>query len=436
MPDSPDIAKCPKCGAPVQGGRFCEMCGEKLSAEASMPRAAETAVPASRALEPQVRMSSISSSSGVSGRPSAGVSPSLAVRAPKRMRQGKRARILVAFEDDRDLYETVHYSVLFQGAEVASASTNGRPGRCRTETSIIITPSASGEVDFRVEAACSLPGGETETYGIGLYVLVDEMAAGHSIVINQGGNTQAGKNEVNISGLDVLNGTDNAAYLCENAAWKTGFELCRSPRRISLETIDGAPESLQLLSDREVSFGRNRPPENDVVLRVMGPDGLLERPRHCSVSGKHFKMFFDERGCCRLEDPSSTNGTRVDGERVQCSTFQPGRESLLSIGCPEMELRMKVKAFRRSAYGATDGVLVERLDSARERIAMVLREVDFDDGSAVFWNGRTWAARSSSGAMVPLAFSTEVELDGRKYVVQPFSQEEFIHPTGRFCRRT
>ena len=89
-----------------------------------------------------------------------------------------------------------------------------------------------------------------------------------------------------------------------------------------------------------------------------------------------------------------------------------------------------------------DGTLLDsrknlspRNRAALERIAVVWREISFDDGSKLEWDGSTWTLRGTEGRAEKLAFCNEVTIEGKKYLVRPFDQEEFIHPVGRYCRK-
>ena len=95
---------------------------------------------------------------------------------------------------------------------------------------------------------------------------------------------------------------------------------------------------------------------------------------------------------------------------------------------------MKAHVFGGS-WGGASGVLLTRRDCALERIAVVWREVSFEDGSKLEWDGATWTLRGADGKAEKLAFCNEVVIEGKSYIVRPFDQEEFIHPVGRYCRK-
>lgn len=77
-----------------------------------------------------------------------------------------------------------------------------------------------------------------------------------------------------------------------------------------------------------------RHPENDVVIE--GPEASIVSSRHCEIQidGDTFV----------ISDTKSTNGTYVDGTRVEQSPLEPGCSIRLGPAGPELEFRVEVPA--------------------------------------------------------------------------------------------
>ena len=325
---------------------------------------------------------------------------------PSFMQVGRQSSLVVSFKDERDFYDTVSFRLVLADKLVAEGAIEGRPGKESREVELSVKPHVSGSPKIELEVICGC-GGVFETYIVPIGVFIDE---------------------------DGMERPENDYGTGESFWTDRRPELIRSPDRLSLF---GEEDVIQVLSSVLVKFGREQG-TNDINLRVFGPDGLAETKECVSISRHHFRLA-NEGGQCVVYDGSqegkrSSFGTRVNGENCVRAELAPGAEYRISLGRQELKLVMKAKVFG-GTWGGASGVLFTRRDNALERIAVVWREISFDDGSKLEWDGSTWTLRGPEGSTEKLAFCNEVSIEGKKYLVRPFDQEEFIHPVGRYCRR-
>lgn len=322
------------------------------------------------------------------------------------MKEGRESPMMVSFFDERDFYDTVSFRLYIEGKAVAEGAIEGRPGKERREVKLLVVPHVSGSPRMVLETVCGC-GGVFETYSTPIGVFVD--------------------------GNDMERPSDE--YESNVAIWTDRQpELVHSPDRLSLF---GEDDVIQLVSSVLVKFGREKG-TNDINLRVFGPDGLAETKECVSISRHHFRLA-NEGGQCVVYDGSpegkrSSFGTRVNGQNCVRAELAPGEDYRVSLGRQELKLVMKAHVFGGN-WGGASGVLFTRHDNALERIAVVWREISFDDGSKLEWDGSIWTLRGKEGLAEKLAFCNEVTIEGKKYLVRPFDQEEFIHPVGRYCRK-
>lgn len=325
---------------------------------------------------------------------------------PSFMQVGRQSPLVVSFKDERDFYDSVSFRLQLADRVVAEGAIEGRPGKESREVELLVTPHVSGSPKIELEVICGC-GGVFETYMAPIGVFVDEK-------------------EMERPEQDY--GTTEAFWTNRQ------LELVHSPDRLSLF---GEEDVIQVLSSVLVKFGREQG-TNDINLRVFGPEGLVETKECVSISRHHFRLA-NEGGKCVVYDGSaegkrSSFGTRVNGENCIRSELAPGSDYRISLGRQELKLVMKARVFGGS-FGGASGVLFTRRDSALESIAVVWREISFDDGSKLEWDGAIWTLRGAGGKAEKLAFCNEVSIEGKKYLVRPFDQEEFIHPVGRYCRK-
>ena len=325
---------------------------------------------------------------------------------PPFMKEGRESPLKVSFFDERDFYDSVSFRVIMDERVVAEGAIEGRPGKERREVAMLVTPHVSGSPRIELEVVCGC-GGVTETYSTPIGIFID------------GADMERSDSEYE-NGVEFW--TDRQP------------SLVRSPDRLSLF---GEGDVIQLVSSVLVKFGREQG-TNDINLRVFGPEGLAETKECVSISRHHFRLA-NEGGQCVVYDGSpdgkrSSFGTRVNSQNCERAELAPGADYRISLGRQELKLVMKARVFG-GTWGGASGVLFTRRDNALERIAVVWREISFDDGSKLEWDGSTWTLRGKNGSAEKLAFCNEVTIEGNKYLVRPFDQEEFIHPVGRYCRK-
>lgn len=78
-----------------------------------------------------------------------------------------------------------------------------------------------------------------------------------------------------------------------------------------------------------------------VIGRDEGCDLRLDRQRDLEVSSRHAEIFLDPERGLRIRDLGSTNGTFVDGERVEDAPLANG--SRIELGPGGVELRLKLR---------------------------------------------------------------------------------------------
>ncbi len=325
---------------------------------------------------------------------------------PPFMQVGRTSPLIVSFQDERDFYDSVSFRLQNEGRVIAEGAIEGRPGKERREVKLEVTPVVAGSPKMVLETVCGC-GGVFETFASPIGIFVDEKE---------------------------MDRPDDQ-YECDVAFWTDRQpELVHSPDKLSLF---GEEDVIELVSSVLVKFGREQG-TNDINLRVFGPEGLAETKECVSISRHHFRLA-NEGGKCFVYDGSadgkrSSFGTRVNGQNCDRAELLPGEDYRVSLGRQELKLVMKARVFGGS-FGGASGVLFTRRDAALERIAVVWREISFDDGSKLEWDGSTWTLRGKEGRAEKLAFCNEVTIEGKKYLVRPFDQEEFIHPVGRYCRK-
>lgn len=85
---------------------------------------------------------------------------------------------------------------------------------------------------------------------------------------------------------------------------------------------------LELLETRDATTGTRIPLEGDCWLIGRGPGADIQLP-HSSVSRQHAEMRRSPFGCFAIHDRSSTNGTYVNGSRIESTIVEPGDEIML-----------------------------------------------------------------------------------------------------------
>ena len=399
---------CPFCSAPLDDdAQFCASCGRKVESAPDK------------------------------------TSPfKLSVALPTALQVGRRSLVYVRFRALTDLYESVEF-ILRNGDEELCRRPcgSGRPGTQEHEVTLEVTPKFAGAARVELDVVCLFGMGEPEVHAVMLKLAVEEKTSSvFSPVIGPLGNFTAdragtinvGGINVNISGVQPSQNEDPARYET-NPGDFTPLEvrLRRSPARLTLVSED---DVVQLVSDRVITFGRNR--DNTVVLRVCGADGRVDRVANASnISRFHFRIEAEGRDCRlrdgdTIDDPErghkkgpSTYGTRLDDEALPgagCVSLMSGRDIALCIGRKDVELRMRFHLYC-DAWRVPQGFVIDRKDGAKQRICAVWREVPFNGREKIEWNGSSWSFVGTTGC-VPLAIGMSVSIGGKSFAVLPFYQ--------------
>jgi len=424
--------KCPACSAPLKpGAKFCAACGKPLSAA---PKS-ETPTPAAPKFETpkQETPKQQTPTSGGSGCPF-----ELSAALPKAMQVSRRSQVFVYFRTTTDIYEKVEL-VLRNGTEELARKDccHGRPlaGR-QYDIALDVVPKHHGTAQVELDVYCCFGSeeGDREQYTAPLNLQVRQQQNSsasfnpvfnvHDIKADKSGDASAGNFLFNLGDFNKREDVDESQYTTDPSERRPLAPALRnSPTRL---TLAGGEEVLQLLSDHEVTFGRNS--STTIPLRVCGADGRVNDVAS-NLSRVHFRIANDNRACrlsdggyCDGELKPSTNGTRLEGEQLPpngSARLVPGRTLRLSAGSVERELRMKLKVFADS-WERPCGFVLDRLDGARQRTCAVWREVQLDDRDRVFWNGCSWSLMSDDGLSRSLSVGTKVQINGREYAVLPF----------------
>lgn len=443
--------KCAFCSAPLPpGALFCDSCGRRVedatvgtsptiaarpvSRPATRPFAqvspAPAEAPADDFLSQEVRVSST------------GVPFELSAALPTALKVGRRSLVYVRFRALTDLYESVEFILRNGNEELCRRPCgSGRPGTQEREVTLEVMPKFAGTARVELDVVCRFGMGEPEVHAVMLQLAVeDKTSSVFSPVIGPLGNFTAdragtinvGGINVNISGIQPQQNEDPSRYETNPCAFAPlEARLQKSPARLTLVSED---DVVQLISDRVITFGRNR--DNTVVLRVCGADGRVDRAANeNNISRFHFRIEAEGRDCRlrdgdTIDDPErghkkgpSSYGTRLDGEELPgagCVSLMSGRDIALCIGRKDVELRMQFHLYC-DAWRVPQGFVVNRKDGAKQRICAVWREVPFNGREKIEWNGSSWFFVGTMGC-VPLAIGMSVSMDGKSFAVLPFYQ--------------
>lgn len=431
-----DLIKCPQCAARMPPGtRFCECCGRRMPERDPDPSAVPVCPPVTPAA------SGAESSVGHLEAPPGGAPFSLQVSLPKAMQVGRRSLVGVRFRAATDLYESVEFALRNGDAEMYRVSCcPGRPQMLEHKVMLEVKPQTAGMMRIDLDVICRIGiSGDVEVHTAAIQTDVDaQRPTAFSPVFNisqnqtsdRAGDTRGGNINVNLGGLQMQSVEDTARYETAMSDFRPIATCLRtSPPRLTLKGDGGV---LQIVSDRLVSFGRNR--GNMIPLRVCGADGRVDKAANeGNISRFHFRVECEGRECLIRdggEETPSAYGTRVDGEQLSplgSARLCPGCDVSLGVGRPEVELKMKLRLFC-DPYGRPSGMRLDRLDGARQRTCVVWRELPVAEGTKLTWNGSRWTLEpvSSSGApsVTPcaLAVGSSVAIGGKSYEILPFHQ--------------
>jgi len=340
---------------------------------------------------------------------------------------GRRSPLEVVFRAREDVFESVSFRLLCADREVASAVQRTRPGTSEKAVRLQVTPQSPGGAALELQVAVLADGAsEPETQVVRFVIAVDE-AQSRQTTLNlapQFVSDRAGHNEVGTINLNVAGGafgaasTDVSRYETLLPGEDVETELLASPPRLTLRAEDG--RTIQLLSDEEVTFGRNR--DNAVLSRIIGADGCLDYgANEGNLSRFHFKLVRRPEGAVVL-DVGSSHGTRVDGTAVPVAgglRLPSIRPSVIAAGCPGRELEYSVQPHKGALNGLA-GLVLDRRDQAPERVVVVWGgRVPFADGAFRHDGGR-WSFVRTAGETADLGVASLVNVGGIRMRVMPF----------------
>jgi hypothetical protein len=130
----------------------------------------------------------------------------------------------------------------------------------------------------------------------------------------------------------VLLGASLAAVLAGLAGfalvlWRTlGRRAAEAPAADAPPAQDAASTAPTLLLDAR---GQSHPIDGPCLTLGSAPDNAVVLPSR-AVSRHHARVWRTPEGACWIEDLGSTNGTRVDGQRVEKAWLRPG--AVVSLG--------------------------------------------------------------------------------------------------------
>lgn len=446
---------CGFCSAALPpGARFCEACGRSVEVASDEAEPTIAARPVTRPAAPTPAFRRVPAPeslpteetfpNGATWRRESSVRRpfELSAALPKALKVGQRSLVYVRFRAMTDLYESVEF-VLRNGEEelCRRSCCCGRPGTSEHEVALEVKPKCAGTANVELDIVCRFGTDELEVQTSGLRLVVREKADSlfrPVINISQtqtsggAGDTDGGDINVNFGGLRLQQDDDPSLYETDSSAFAPLVpSLQKSPGRLTLFAEGGV---LQLISDRVITFGRNR--ENTVVLRVCGADGKVDQAANeHNLSRYHFQVECEGREC-RLrdgrieEDPlrgcvktPSAYGTRLNGESLPqagCVSLMSGRDIPLHVGREDVELCMRIRLFC-DAMRIPQGFLLDREDGARQRICAVWREVPLDRENKLVWNGSAWSLMRASDC-IPISVGSEISIGGMAFAVLPFYQ--------------
>lgn len=413
---------CPNCGATLpHGAIFCESCGNRVD-RASEPSHAVPSSPCGSESRPAASQ----------GAPADAAPFEVFAALPEAMQVGRRSLVHICFRAHEDIYESVEFVLRNGDDELARRPCcNGRPFVVEHTVSIGVTPKVHGCARVALDVVCHVSTGcEEEIHTAPLDVAVDDRKsqAAFSPVFNisqnqtsdRAGDTKGGDINVNLGGLKITVDEDPTRYETPAKFLPLPMTLRKSPARL---TLKGGSGVLQLLSDDEVSFGRNR--DNVITLRFFREDGTVDDEASHGISRFQFRVARSDHDCLVADGGdgrASTHGTRIDGKDVppagSCRVAS-GRDVVLGVGPKDSELKLRLR-FVRDGWGRPSGVLVDREDGAGVRICTVWREVSVSASEKIIWNGCHWAMMSGSGGLHPIVIGAAVSIGGRHFQVQPF----------------
>ena len=445
--------KCAFCSAPLPpGALFCDSCGRQVEDASVGTSPTIAARPVSRpATRPFAQVSSVPAEAPSDDflsqevRVSSTEAPfELSAALPTALQVGRRSLVYVRFRSMTDIYESVEFVLRNGGEELCRRPCCfGRPQIKEHQVTLEVHPRFAGTASVSLDVICHIGVDErvVEVHTAGLQLRVEERSAtvfnpvfniNQTQTSDRAGDTEGGDINVNLGGLQLQRNEDPARYETNPGAFAPlEARLQRSPARLTLVSED---DVVQLISDRVITFGRNR--NNTVVLRVCGADGRVDRPANeNNISRFHFRVEAEGRDCRlrdgdTIDDPErghkkgpSSYGTRLDGESVPgagCVSIMSGRDIALSIGRKDVELRMQFHLYC-DAWRVPQGFVIDRKDGAKQRICAVWREVPLNGREKIEWNGSSWSFVGTTGC-VPLAIGMSVSMDGKSFAVLPFYQ--------------
>ena len=205
--------------------------------------------------------------------------------------------------------------------------------------------------------------------------------------------------------------------------------LRKSAARLSLVS---SSETVHLLSDSEIVFGRSR--SATVFLCAYSPEsGEFSKPLTEYISGSHFRILARDgrvNVCDGVEGKPSSNGIQLSGKKLKSGESRQlsanTRYSLDVLQNPvtvllPLQIRTCADKKGRTSFGCT----VERKDGLPCRIFAIWQSgvIPFSDDESVgiSWNGSCFRLVDQDGQHA-LAIGRQVEIHGTSYRVEAYNK--------------
>jgi len=412
--------RCPACRMPVGADdRFCGVCGAALGV-APVP----SRPPCGAVVKPML---------------------GFAVRccSPCAMRVGFRSSFCFRMESSRDDLVAATISLKNGDTVLDSKSVSVPCGECR----MAVTPSAPGSIFLDMELRIDyISHGGTEIYRSDIHANVESrVEAPQSVTIAPNISLDGsvvrlldGSNVFSVSGLPSSGhggGDDLTRYECDLSNPRyLDLSLAKSP-----ETVTLASETAEIMLVHGDSASVGRASSSDFQLPVLDESGNRDDFLSKHVSGVHFRIGLCEGRCFvsdGCEGRPSTNGTSVDGVRIQ-----PGGAAALATGRSYRVAAMFAASGGRELVPMSvavsgdrwtrkpSGLVLRREDGVMSAMAVVwsVAGAELSADVSAGWDGARFCI-AHGGERRPLAIGDVVDIGGVEYRAMPCHQ--------RFPRKT
>lgn len=373
---------------------------------------------------------------GPGAKPSA---PGIAVVccSPRAMRVGFRSSFCFRLESSRDDLSGAEITLKNGDTVLGSKPVSVPCGECR----MTVTPSAPGSVFLDLELRLDyLAQGGTEIYTSDIRANVEDKAVAPQTVtiaptISLDGSVvrqEGGGNIFSVSGLSAAGrfaGEDLARYECDMAnPARLALSLSKSPKSVTL-----ASETAEIVLVHGDSATVGRAPSSDFRLPVLDGSGNRDDFLSKHVSGVHFRIGLCEGRCFvsdGCEGRPSTNGTSVDGVRIQprgAASLATGRSyrvaAMFAASGGRELVPMSVAVSGDRWTRKPSGLVLRREDGVMSAMAVVwsVAGAELSADVSAGWDGARLCI-AHGGERRPLAIGDVVDIGGVEYRAMPCHQ--------------